>query len=143
MNFLSRATRRATSRNSPACRPAGLAYFADAEPATMFVQNYGEQVRGPLLRECGGSQVMMEQYLDFLVNRSFRQTLLVQARARFGRSATGSTQRAFAPSSTRASSSRKMAAADLGFARAAVPCPAQSQGDFAHAGAQGGGAGAR
>ncbi|VWX55645.1 Regulatory domain of a methyltransferase-containing protein [Burkholderiales bacterium 8X] len=60
----------------------GLAYLADAEPATMFVQNYGESVREPLLRECGGSQVMMEQYLDFLVNRTFRQSLLVkQARA--------------------------------------------------------------
>lgn len=56
---------------------AGLAYLADAEPASMFVQNYGEHARGPLLRECGGSQVMMEQYLDFLVNRSFRQTLLI------------------------------------------------------------------
>jgi len=60
----------------------GLAYLADAEPSTMFVQNYGEKVRDPLLRECGGSQVMMEQYLDFLVNRTFRQSLLVkQARA--------------------------------------------------------------
>jgi len=49
----------------------------------MFVQNYGEKVRDPLLRECGGSQIMMEQYLDFLVNRTFRQTLLVkQARAK-------------------------------------------------------------
>lgn len=57
---------------------AGLAYLGDAEPATMFVQNYGEQVRGPLLRECGGSQLMMEQYLDFLVNRSFRQSLLIR-----------------------------------------------------------------
>ena len=61
----------------------GLAYLADAEPSTMFVQNYGDKVRDPLLRECGGSQVMMEQYLDFLVNRTFRQTLLVkQERAR-------------------------------------------------------------
>lgn len=60
----------------------GLAYLADAEPSTMFVQNYAEQVREPLLRECGGSQILMEQYLDFLVNRTFRQTLLVkQARA--------------------------------------------------------------
>lgn len=57
----------------------GLAYLADAEPATMFVQNYGDKVREPLLRECGGSQVLMEQYLDFLVNRTFRQTLLVKA----------------------------------------------------------------
>ena len=56
----------------------GLAYLADAEPSTMFVQNYGEKVRDPLLRECGGSQVMMEQYLDFLVNRAFRQSLLVK-----------------------------------------------------------------
>ncbi|MEJ8854025.1 methyltransferase regulatory domain-containing protein [Variovorax robiniae] len=56
----------------------GLAYLADAEPSTMFVQNYGEKVREPLLRECGGSQVMMEQYLDFLINRTFRQTLLVK-----------------------------------------------------------------
>lgn len=60
----------------------GMAYLADAEPSTMFVQNYGDKVREPLLRECGGSQVMMEQYLDFLVNRTFRQSLLVhQARA--------------------------------------------------------------
>ena len=56
----------------------GLTYLADAEPSTMFVQNYGEKVREPLLRECGGSQVLMEQYLDFLVNRTFRQTLLVK-----------------------------------------------------------------
>jgi SAM-dependent methyltransferase len=56
----------------------GLAYLADAEPSTMFVQNYGEKVREPLLRECGNSQVMIEQYLDFLVNRTFRQTLLVK-----------------------------------------------------------------
>jgi SAM-dependent methyltransferase len=61
----------------------GLAYLCDAEPSTMFVQNYGDKVRDPLLRECGGSQVVMEQYLDFLVNRTFRQTLLVrQSRAR-------------------------------------------------------------
>ncbi|SFO75708.1 regulatory domain of a methyltransferase-containing protein [Variovorax sp. OK605] len=56
----------------------GLAYLCDAEPSTMFVQNYGEKVHGPLLRECGGSQILMEQYLDFLVNRTFRQTVLVK-----------------------------------------------------------------
>ena len=48
----------------------------------MFVQNFGEKTRETLLRECGGSQLMMEQYLDFLVNRTFRRSLLVkQARA--------------------------------------------------------------
>lgn len=56
----------------------GLSYLCDAEPSTMFVQNYGDKVREPLLRECGGSQILMEQYLDFLVNRTFRQTLLVK-----------------------------------------------------------------
>lgn len=56
----------------------GLTYLCEAEPSTMFAQNYGEKVREPLLRECGGSQVMTEQYLDFLVNRTFRQTLLVK-----------------------------------------------------------------
>jgi methyltransferase-like protein/SAM-dependent methyltransferase len=56
----------------------GLAYLAESEHSMMFVQNYSESVRGPLLRECGDSQVMMEQYLDFIVNRMFRQTLLVK-----------------------------------------------------------------
>jgi methyltransferase-like protein len=55
----------------------GLAYLAEAQPATMFASNYGERVAGPLLKECGHSQVVLEQYLDFIVNRTFRQTLLV------------------------------------------------------------------
>jgi hypothetical protein len=45
----------------------------------MFVSNYGQQVSEPLLKECGHSQVVLEQYLDFVVNRTFRQTLLVHA----------------------------------------------------------------
>lgn len=58
-----------------------LAYLAEAELPNMFVQNYDVQVREPLMRECGGSQILMEQYLDFVANRCFRQTLLVhQAR---------------------------------------------------------------
>lgn len=60
----------------------GLAYLADAEPTSMFVSNYGEAVAKPLLQECGHSQVKMEQYLDFHVNRQFRQSILVkEARA--------------------------------------------------------------
>lgn len=59
----------------------GLAYLAEAELPNMFVQNYDAQVREPLMRECGGSQILMEQYLDFVANRCFRQTLLIhQAR---------------------------------------------------------------
>jgi methyltransferase-like protein len=57
----------------------GLAYLAEATPATMFAVNYGEKVAEPLLKECGHSQVLLEQYLDFVINRTFRQTLLVHA----------------------------------------------------------------
>lgn len=60
-------------------RARGLDYLADAEPATMFVSNQGAQVAEPLLREAGSDQVLMEQHLDFLTNRSFRQSLLVHA----------------------------------------------------------------
>jgi hypothetical protein len=45
----------------------------------MFVSNHGAKVAEPLLKEAGGDQVLMEQYLDFLTNRSFRQSLLVHA----------------------------------------------------------------
>lgn len=60
-------------------RAQGLDYLADAEPQTMFVSNHGQQVAEPLLKEAGNDQVVMEQYLDFLSNRSFRQSLLVHA----------------------------------------------------------------
>jgi hypothetical protein len=57
----------------------GLAYLADVDPNLMFVANYGDKVAEPLLKECGHSQVLLEQYLDFVVNRTFRQSLLVHA----------------------------------------------------------------
>ena len=57
----------------------GLSYLAEAELSGMFVKNYGDDIAGPLLKECGHSQVLLEQYLDFVVNRTFRQTLLVHA----------------------------------------------------------------
>ncbi len=62
-----------------AARSEALDYLADAEPYTMFVSNHGPKVAEPLLKEAGGDQVVMEQYLDFLTNRSFRQSLLVHA----------------------------------------------------------------
>ena len=55
----------------------GLGYLGEAQSSLMFASNYGEEVAKPLLRECGHSQVLIEQYLDFIVNRTFRQTLLV------------------------------------------------------------------
>jgi methyltransferase-like protein/SAM-dependent methyltransferase len=61
------------------CEPYSLTYLADALPQTMFAINYGATVAEPLLKECGHSQVLVEQYLDFVVNRTFRQSLLVHA----------------------------------------------------------------
>ncbi len=57
----------------------GLGYLAEAEPSSMFISNYAKEIAEPLLKECGHSQVQLEQYLDFVVNRTFRQTLLVHA----------------------------------------------------------------
>jgi SAM-dependent methyltransferase len=59
------------------CETYGLTYLADAMPQTMFAVNYGQKIAEPLLKECGYSQVLVEQYLDFFVNRAFRQSLLV------------------------------------------------------------------
>jgi SAM-dependent methyltransferase len=57
----------------------GLAYLAEARPEMMFPDNYGPKVAQYLLEQCGGVQELMEQYLDFVANRTFRETLLVHA----------------------------------------------------------------
>jgi predicted O-methyltransferase YrrM len=59
--------------------PYRLSYLGDAHPHLMFAVNYGDKVAVPLLKECGHSQILIEQYLDFVVNRTFRQSLLVHA----------------------------------------------------------------
>ena len=58
---------------------AGLNYMCDAQVANIYANNIPPAVRQDLINECGGSQVVLEQYMDFLNNRSFRQTLLVGA----------------------------------------------------------------
>ncbi|SAL78197.1 hypothetical protein AWB71_05636 [Caballeronia peredens] len=62
----------------------GMACFADADPETMFAINYGEDIARPLLDECGGSQALLEQYLDFIGDRSFRSSLLVRGERKEG-----------------------------------------------------------
>lgn len=57
----------------------GLAYLAEARPETMIPGNFGPKVEEYVLEKCGGVQVLVEQYLDFVVNRAFRQSLLVHA----------------------------------------------------------------
>lgn len=57
----------------------GLAYLAEARPEAMFPRNFGPKVEEYLLEKCGGVQVLVEQYIDFAVNRMFRESLLVHA----------------------------------------------------------------
>jgi trans-aconitate methyltransferase len=60
-------------------RANGLEYLAEAQPENMFARNYGPLAVDHLRRVDGGDQVLVEQHLDFVVNRSYRQTLLVKA----------------------------------------------------------------
>lgn len=57
----------------------GLAYLAEAHVESMFASNHGEKVAQWLARKCGSNQVLVEQYLDFVTNRAFRETLLVRS----------------------------------------------------------------
>ncbi len=56
----------------------GLHYLAESQPSSMFLSNFSSEIAEPLLRECNGSQVAVEQHLDFLTGRSFRQTILLK-----------------------------------------------------------------
>jgi methyltransferase-like protein/2-polyprenyl-3-methyl-5-hydroxy-6-metoxy-1,4-benzoquinol methylase len=57
----------------------GLAYLASAHPEAMIPANYGPKVAEYLNEKCGGVQVLVEQYLDFVADRTFRESLLVHA----------------------------------------------------------------
>jgi methyltransferase-like protein/SAM-dependent methyltransferase len=59
-------------------REHGLDYLAEAQPEYMFVPNYGPTVVDGLV-QYGHDRVLLEQHLDFVVNRAFRETLLVHA----------------------------------------------------------------
>ncbi|WP_232004864.1 methyltransferase regulatory domain-containing protein [Mycobacterium sp. ACS1612] len=57
----------------------GLVYLSEARPEAMVPANYGPKVAEYLLEKCGGVQVLVEQYLDFVADRTFRETLFVHA----------------------------------------------------------------
>jgi SAM-dependent methyltransferase len=59
-------------------RAHGLDYLAQAHPECTFAHNYGSTVVEHLL-DYADDQILLEQHLDFVVNRHFRQTLLVHA----------------------------------------------------------------
>jgi methyltransferase-like protein/2-polyprenyl-3-methyl-5-hydroxy-6-metoxy-1,4-benzoquinol methylase len=53
----------------------GLQYLGEADFGVMSVDSFGPQIRG-MLKSVSRDRVELEQYMDFLRNRSFRQTLL-------------------------------------------------------------------
>jgi len=55
----------------------GLIYLGESEPSRSVPANYGARIAAALSTSFGDDRVRREQYLDFAVNRSFRQTLLV------------------------------------------------------------------
>jgi methyltransferase-like protein len=59
-------------------RSHGLDYLAEAQPEYSFATNYGPVVAEHVL-EHADDQVLLEQHLDFAVNRHYRQSLLVRA----------------------------------------------------------------
>jgi methyltransferase-like protein/2-polyprenyl-3-methyl-5-hydroxy-6-metoxy-1,4-benzoquinol methylase len=63
----------------------GLQYLAEAEFQTMLASNYAAPVDGTLNR-LGRNILEMEQYMDFLRNRMFRQTLLCHKEVKLNRS---------------------------------------------------------
>jgi SAM-dependent methyltransferase len=56
-----------------------LAFLAEARPETMSPANHGPRVAEFVTAKSAGVQVLTEQYLDFVVNRAFRESLLVHA----------------------------------------------------------------
>jgi methyltransferase-like protein/SAM-dependent methyltransferase len=57
-------------------RRHGLRYLAEARIATMVAGNFGPEV-DKTLKALKTDQIMTEQYMDFIRNRMFRETLLV------------------------------------------------------------------
>ncbi|MDX1655123.1 MAG: class I SAM-dependent methyltransferase [Candidatus Competibacteraceae bacterium] len=61
-----------------------LQYLAEADFSSMLASNFSPQV-AETLRRVAPDIVRMEQYMDFLRNRTFRQTLLVRQEVRLQR----------------------------------------------------------
>jgi SAM-dependent methyltransferase len=55
----------------------GLVFLGEARPETMVPANHGPKVAEFLAEKCAGVQVLVEQYIDFAINRSFRESLFV------------------------------------------------------------------
>jgi methyltransferase-like protein len=72
---------------------ANLQYLGDADPPTMGHFNFPDEVQ-QVLRKLSNNVVQAEQYMDFLRNRTFRQSLVIKPDVSTSRSLTaGSLQR--------------------------------------------------
>ncbi len=58
----------------------GLRYLGEARVGTMILSNFGPDIE-KTLRMLATDQIMVEQYMDFLRNRMFRETLLCSNKA--------------------------------------------------------------
>ena len=76
----------------------GLQYLGDADPPTMGHFNFPSRVQ-EVLRKLSGSVVQAEQYMDFLRNRMFRQSLLVKSGVRLSRTLQPEVMHAFSVTS--------------------------------------------
>jgi methyltransferase-like protein len=76
----------------------GLQYLAEAEYSTMHTANFPAEVADKI-RGLGHGLIETEQYMDFLRNRTFRQTLLCHREVRLERELTTHTMASFRISS--------------------------------------------
>lgn len=65
-------------------RDAGLQYLGEPALEQMLASNFPKKVQ-ETLEKIGNNLLVKEQYMDFVRNRNFRQTLLVQAEAKLTR----------------------------------------------------------
>jgi methyltransferase-like protein/SAM-dependent methyltransferase len=66
----------------------GLQYLGDADRGLMAIEAFGQQVTFTL-KQMAGDIVEQEQFLDFILNRTFRCSLVCHAGQRLNRSVTG------------------------------------------------------
>lgn len=64
----------------------GLQYVAEAEFPSVILSNFGSETAQELLNLAGNDLIALEQYMDFVRNRTLRQTLVCRADAPLSRS---------------------------------------------------------
>jgi methyltransferase-like protein/SAM-dependent methyltransferase len=70
-------------------RASGLQYLGEADFSTTLLGNFPESVQ-IMLQSVSRDEIELEQYMDFLRNRGFRQTLLCRSEERIDRSGVSS-----------------------------------------------------